>query len=94
MSVHYSLPNKFFEALAAGLGVVVGPSPSMSWIVSRYGLGSVVKTWKVRHLAEAINELTPDAINEAKINTSRALFEYSDKKIQEKFFRALEIVHN
>lgn len=92
MSVHYSLPNKFFETLAAGLGIVVGPSPSMSGIVSRYALGSVVESWKTRHLAEAINELSPEAINRAKNNTSRALFEYSDKKIQEKFFRALEIV--
>jgi hypothetical protein len=35
-SVHYSLPNKFFESISAGLGLVVGSSPSMSAIVKKY----------------------------------------------------------
>lgn len=84
-SVHYSLPNKFFEGIAAGLAFVVGSNPSMSALVNRHQLGVVVKGWSARSLADAINDLTPQTINEYKSNSSRALEAFSDSRLRGKF---------
>jgi glycosyltransferase involved in cell wall biosynthesis len=84
-SVHYSLPNKFFEGLAAGLAFVVGANPSMSTIVNRFKVGVVTKAWTARGLADAINELTRESINEFKSNSHLALEAFSDSRLSGKF---------
>jgi glycosyltransferase involved in cell wall biosynthesis len=55
-----ALPNKFFECIAAGLPVCVGPSPSMAEIVRKYGLGCVAGSFEPAAFAEALNRLRPD----------------------------------
>ena len=52
-----SLPNKFFDFVAAGLPVVVGPSPSMAEIVRLYGLGCVARSFGPEDMAAALNAL-------------------------------------
>jgi glycosyltransferase involved in cell wall biosynthesis len=89
-SVHYSLPNKFFEGLAAGLAFVVGANPSMSTIVNRFKVGVVTKAWTARSLADAINELTRESINEFKSNTHLALEAFSDARLSGKLTDLLE----
>ncbi len=86
----YSLPNKFFESISAGLGLVVGSSPSMSAIVKKYELGAVADSWTAKSLGAAINGLTTNKINRAKMQGALALEDYSDTKIQQKFLRSLE----
>lgn len=46
----YSLPNKLFEYIAAGIPAVVSPLPEVSALVKHYGCGTVLE------------EVTPDAI--------------------------------
>jgi glycosyltransferase involved in cell wall biosynthesis len=87
----YSLPNKFFESLASGLAIVVGPSPSMAEIVTEHEIGVVAQAWSKESLAEAINALTPTAINLAKGRTSSTLARYDAAKAKEKFCNALNI---
>jgi glycosyltransferase involved in cell wall biosynthesis len=53
-----SLPNKFFDFIAAGLPVCTGPSPSMAEIVNAYGLGCVARSFEARDVAAALNGLT------------------------------------
>lgn len=89
-SVHYSLPNKFFEGLAAGLAFVVGANPSMSTIVKRFKVGVVAKAWTARSLAEAINELTRESINEFKSNSHLALEAFSDARLRGRLTDLLE----
>jgi glycosyltransferase involved in cell wall biosynthesis len=57
-SINLSLPNKFFESLSAGLGVLVGPNPAMRSIVQRFGCGEVLFDWSVRKLASQISEIS------------------------------------
>lgn len=87
----YSLPNKFFESLAAGLAVVVGPSPSMAEIVQKHNVGVVARSWTRESLADAINAFTPTAINLAKASTELALNHYGAARAEEKFCNALNI---
>lgn len=61
-----ALPNKFFEAVQARLGVVVGPSPAMAALVERYGFGAVTKDFSADTLRQTLHSLTPEIINKWK----------------------------
>jgi len=57
-----ALPNKFFDFIAAGLAVCIGPSPSMAEIVREYHCGCVAPSFDPRDAAETLNQLTGDQI--------------------------------
>lgn len=57
-----ALPNKFFEAVQARIGLIVGPSPAMVGLVERYGLGAIAKDFSADSLRETLLALTPEAI--------------------------------
>ncbi|KQN95237.1 glycosyl transferase [Arthrobacter sp. Leaf69] len=67
-----ALPNKFFEAVQARLGVVVGPSPSMVEIVKEYGFGTVTPDFSPSALATTIQSLDREQIMEWKRAADRA----------------------
>lgn len=67
-----ALPNKFFEAVQARLGIIVGPSPAMVSIVNEYGLGAVTPDFKASTLASVLRGLTPDAVESWKAAADRA----------------------
>ncbi|MFE4227732.1 glycosyltransferase family 1 protein [Arthrobacter sp. NPDC056886] len=67
-----ALPNKFFEAVQARLGVIVGPSPSMVQIVNEYGFGTVTPDFSPTALAATIRSLNPEQIMEWKLAADRA----------------------
>ena len=54
---HVALPNKFFDYIAAGLAVCVGPSPVMAEIVRQYGLGCVTPSFDPGEVASTLNRL-------------------------------------
>jgi hypothetical protein len=57
-----SLPNKFFDFIAAGLGLCIGPSPAMAEIVNAYGVGCVSPSFSPRDIAATLNGLTAEKI--------------------------------
>lgn len=87
-----ALPNKFFEAVQARLGVIVGPSPSMVEIVKEYGFGTVTPDFTPDALARTIQSLDRARIMEWKQAADRAagpLAAESQVKIWEAAIRAL-----
>ncbi len=85
-NVLFSFPNKFFEALSAGIGIIVGPSPSMSKVVDRHQCGMTLQGWDINDLRTALNrEITRDQVNQWKTNTSNALREFSFENNKQKF---------
>jgi len=60
----WSLPNKLFEYIQAGLPVLVSDLPEMRRIVSRYGVGEVYAGGDVVQLADKIDRIlsNPDLI--------------------------------
>jgi glycosyltransferase involved in cell wall biosynthesis len=64
----FALPNKLFDFFAAGLAVVVGPSPEMARLVSEYGFGIVADGFEAEDLGIALNNLTAEDLNKMKIN--------------------------
>lgn len=52
-----ALPNKFFDGLAAGLAICIGPSPSMAELVRKYDLGCVAPSFEPESIAKMLNQL-------------------------------------
>ncbi len=63
---HNALPNRFFDFIAAGLAVCVGPSPAMKAIVDQFGIGLVTPTFEAVDIGAALNRLTTDDIDRMK----------------------------
>jgi glycosyltransferase involved in cell wall biosynthesis len=66
----FSLPNKLFEYLMAGLAVCVSDLPEMAEIVRRYRVGGLISTTTPGGIAAAVNAIDISALPEIK---SRAL---------------------
>jgi len=62
----HALPNKFFEAVQARLGLIIGPSPEMVTLLEEHGLGAVVPDFTVESLRAVIASLTPEKVAEWK----------------------------
>lgn len=67
----YALPNKLFEYLAAGLGVIVSESTDMAEIVNAYRCGVICEA-TAPALAGMINALDPGRVDALKQNAVRA----------------------
>ncbi|WP_343926371.1 glycosyltransferase [Rhodoglobus aureus] len=72
VNLEFSLPNKFFEAIQARMGVIIGQSPMMAQIVDEFGVGVVVPGWTADQLAATINGLTAERIRALKDAAHRA----------------------
>jgi len=71
-----ALPNKFFEFIAAGLAVCIGPSPSMAEIINQFHCGLVVPSFEPEVLAETLNQTISvqwDEMKQASLLASREL---------------------
>jgi glycosyltransferase involved in cell wall biosynthesis len=58
-----ALPNKFFDFMAAGLAVAVGPTPDMAAIATRHGFGIVSDGFEPEDMATALRALTTSDID-------------------------------
>ncbi len=67
-----ALPNKFFEAVQARLGVIVGPSPAMATLVEQFGFGHVTPDFSASTLRMALLDLTPEKVEGWKAASDKA----------------------
>lgn len=91
-SIHYSLPNKFFEAVQASLALIVGPSPTMSEIVKNQSLGWVTPGWSASDLASTIDSINPDSLVAARESASRAQKAYRPENERIKLLKSLGLI--
>lgn len=72
-SYHFALPNKLFEAIAAGLPLVVTDIPEVAGLVRQYDLGVILSSVEPEALARAIEAvLEPEANARYRANALRA----------------------
>ena len=67
-----ALQNKLFDFCAAGLAVVIGPSPEMTRVVKKYGFGIVADGFEGEDLARALKDLSVEQINRMKLEAIKA----------------------
>jgi hypothetical protein len=67
-----ALPNKFFDFVAAGLSVCIGPSPEMAALTRQFGFGVVADSFQPRRVAEMLNKLTASDIDQMKLKAGEA----------------------
>lgn len=77
LSYHFSLPNKFFEYIVAGLPVVISPCPDQMQIVSKCMNGWVVEE-SAKALTSFLDQLTQEELRLKKENaaTSKGAFDW------------------
>ena len=68
----YTLPNKFFEYVMAGLALCVSDLPEMARIVRGYDLGLLVPGADPQKIAEMLNSLDEKKINYYKQQSLKA----------------------
>lgn len=69
----YSLPNKFFEAVAAGLPIITGPNVEIAGLLRRYDMGQVCNPDDPASIAAAALELLrPENQARYRANAQRA----------------------
>lgn len=75
-----ALPNKFFEAVQARVGVIIGPGPEMSPLLEKYGFGESTTDYEARSLATTLHNLTPAKVTAWKQAAHRAAPELSSEE--------------
>lgn len=76
-SYRLALPNKFFEYLMAGLGVLVGPSPEMVDICRQFECGFLAHDHTPQAAAALLGATSLEAIDRAKRGALRAAAVYN-----------------
>lgn len=69
ISYYYALPNKFFQSIMAGLGIITTDLPDMGRIVRDHQIGKISKGFSLETLAHVINSLSVENINTFKQNS-------------------------
>lgn len=78
LSYQYCLPNKLFEYMHAGLGVLVTDLPDMGKVVRKYECGAVLDPHaSVGHLADVITGISHDTVSAWKLKSQEALSNYT-----------------
>lgn len=49
-------PNKFFQAISAGVPVISAPHPQPKMLIERYGCGVVLDGWEKKHLLSGLQK--------------------------------------
>jgi glycosyltransferase involved in cell wall biosynthesis len=86
----FTLPNKFFEYVMAGLCLCVADLPEMAALVRQYGMGSLVRDTDPVTIASAINALTRPQIDAAKQAAILAARELTWEREQERLLALTE----
>jgi hypothetical protein len=86
----FTLPNKFFEYIMAGLALCVSNLPEMAKIMRQYDLGPLVPDCEPRLIASAINALTREWIDACKQRSLAAARELCWERENAVFIQALQ----
>jgi len=80
INLKYGLGNKFFEYIQARLMLITGPSIEMVKYIDKYNLGKYTTSFEPKELAQLVNNLTANEIEEYKNNVNSCAFELSDEQ--------------
>ncbi len=86
LNYRFSLPNKLFDYISAGLPVIAGNLQEMPVIINKYDFGLIIPEITPEAISDAINRLkkNPDLLNKLKRNAVNAFVDLSWEKESEK----------
>lgn len=68
----YSLPNKFFEFIHAGLGIISGPATEISAIINAYSIGFTVEKFDSKLINKKFKLLDREKVEQFRSNSRNA----------------------
>jgi len=90
----YSLPNKFFDWICAGLAVCIGPYPEMGDIVQKFSNGCISSTFKPEDVAQKLCQLSNFEIEEMKKGSMAARKEFNSNREMNKLINLVGEIIN
>ncbi|PAF49463.1 hypothetical protein BKH41_02020 [Helicobacter sp. 12S02232-10] len=72
LNLKHALPNKFFEYIQARLGLIITPNPEMIPFIHTYKNGLIIKNFRPKTIANAINALDEKQIKKLKECSNKA----------------------
>lgn len=85
----FSMPNKFFESVHAGLAIAIGPNPDMRGLVQENDMGIVISDWSGRELARKLALTSQERIGQLKSGARHAAAKLSEQNSKERFLQML-----
>ncbi len=94
LNQRYSLPNKLFDYIAAGIPVIASPLPEVSALIGRYGCGMVLNNVSPWAVADSLAKLRDDRhyLTELKAKAKVAAEDLSwekEKRAEQELFRSV-----
>ena len=90
-SLEFAYPNKLFETLAGGAGVICGESKSIANLVREGNLGVVVPGWSSRAIRDAISKISREQVEVFRQNASLSKIDVEWEKSRSRFLECLRL---
>lgn len=95
LNYYYSLPNKLFDYIHAGVPILASRLPEIEKIILQYNIGDFIEDHKTATIAHKLNELlSSPKLQEYKQNTFRAAKELNWELEKENLIRVIKSVTN
>lgn len=94
LNYRFSLPNKLFDYISAGIPVIAGELPEVAGIINKYGCGIIIPEITPEAICDALSTLKndPELLNKLRQNAVNASEDLSWEKESEKLKRFYERV--
>ncbi len=91
MNYHFSLPNKVFDYMHAGIPILATKLPEIENLISKYHIGTFIENHEPQHIAQQIRSfINSDKYLEYKSNTVIAAIENNWKTEKQKLINLLK----
>jgi glycosyltransferase involved in cell wall biosynthesis len=92
LNYHFSLPNKIFDYMHAGIPILASKLPEIEHIITHYQIGNFIENHTPEHIAQQIEvSLKNEVYFENKKNTEQAAFENNWNAEKQKLISLIQI---
>ena len=94
MNYHFSLPNKVFDYIHAGIPLLTSKLPEILNLVTTYQIGISIDNHHPEHIANKINEcITSEHYSTYRQNTKKAALDYNWETEKQKLMKLIQAIN-